>query len=302
MSSISRMAKANLFNKSGFAQLLFESARDAIIVEDSGEWIVEANSRATELFGYSRKELLKMRAFELEAPESQGNIPHKVFAYPESTSGSLFETLGLMKNGKKVPLEIAISSFDHQERTYYLMIARDITERKAAEKEIFRMANIDPLTELPNRRYMQQRLEEERYRSERSGQPFSVMMADIDDFKNLNDNYGHDCGDYVLKQISTVLSNTLRKQDTVARWGGEEFLFLLPETDRKGGLKTAEKIRRTLEKSSFSYEGSELRITMTFGFTAGNYKDDMIEMIREADSALLLGKNRGKNCVIEASE
>lgn len=296
------MQDLELFKHDGFSQLLFEGARDALLIEDEKGRILEVNTRMEELFGYSREELIGMESSELEAPESKKKQVHKESAYPESTEGSLFETIGLTKDGNKIPLEIAISSLVQDNGTYYLLIIRDITDRKRAEEELFRMANIDPLTELPNRRYMQKRMEDEKARSERSGKPFTLIMSDIDDFKMFNDDHGHDCGDYILVQISKLIHSMLRKQDIVSRWGGEEFLFLLPETGRKGAVKTAEKIRDAIDSADFEYNGSRLHLTMTFGIAECYGYDEIKERIKAADTALLLGKNKGKNNVITLSK
>lgn len=296
------MQDLELFKHDGFPQLLFEGARDALLIEDENGRILEVNTRMEELFGYSREELIEMESSELEAPESKKKQAHKETAYPESTEGSLFETVGLTKDGKKIPLEIAISSLVQDNGTYYLLIIRDITDRKRAEEELFRMANIDPLTELPNRRYMQKRMEDEKARSERSGKPFALIMSDIDDFKMFNDNHGHECGDYILVQISKLISSMLRKQDIVSRWGGEEFLFLLPETGRKGAVKTADKIRDSIDSADFEYIGNNLHLTMTFGIAECRGYDEIKERIKAADTALLLGKNKGKNNVITLSK
>lgn len=123
-------------------------------------------------------------------------------------------------------------------------------------------------------------------------------MSDIDGFKQFNDNYGHDCGDYVLKEIASLLQGSVRKQDVVSRWGGEEFLFLLPETGSEGAVKTAEKIRKKIEAKKFHYKGLDLHITLTFGVTSCGWEEDSGEAIKRADTALLLGKNKGKNCVV----
>lgn len=296
------MKDLEIFKQENFSQLLFEGARDALLIEDVNGRIIEINNRTEELFGYSRNELIGMESSELEAPESKKKEMHKDTAYPETTAGSLFETIGLTKEGKKIPLEIAISSIEHEDSSYYLLIIRDITDRKRAEEELFRMANIDPLTELPNRRYMQKRMEDEKARSERSGKPFALIMSDIDDFKMFNDNYGHDCGDYILVQIAKLINSMLRKQDIVSRWGGEEFLFLLPETDRKGAVKTAEKIRNLIDSREFEYNDNRLHLTMTFGIAECYGSDEIKERIKAADTALLLGKNKGKNNVITLSK
>ena len=176
-------------------------------------------------------------------------------------------------------------------------VVQDVTERQREADEILYLSRHDPLTGLYNRRYFQERLEEERQRWNRSGKPFSLIMADIDRFKNFNDDYGHDCGDLVLRSLSEVMLSSLRETDSVGRWGGEEFIVLLPETGPEGSHELAEKLRLMVESLRVSYGGTELGVTITAGY-ASYRGGDIDECIRMADSALLRGKNSGRNVVI----
>ncbi|MFW5710480.1 MAG: diguanylate cyclase [Spirochaetota bacterium] len=166
-------------------------------------------------------------------------------------------------------------------------------------RKLYEKATKDALTGLFNRRKMTDLIEYEYDRALRNQFPFSVIITDIDYFKAANDTYGHDCGDEILQEVSQILTSMTRKQDQVSRWGGEEFLLLLPETDTEGALTLAEKIRTKIEQSSYFCGKNELSITMTFGiscFTDG--KTDKT-VIKEADTALYHGKNSGRNrCVV----
>jgi diguanylate cyclase (GGDEF)-like protein len=165
------------------------------------------------------------------------------------------------------------------------------------ERKLEALAMSDPLTQLANRRRLRGLLEEERVRFQRNPRPFTVVLADIDNFKSINDSRGHDCGDYVLVFTAKRLRDHLRAQDGAARWGGEEFLLLLPETDARGGVAVAERLRIAIEKSPPTFEGSPVPLTMTFGvatFGGGSIDD----CLRRADEALYEGKSRGKNQVV----
>jgi len=158
----------------------------------------------------------------------------------------------------------------------------------------------DPLTGLYNRRYIMKMIENEFISYRRNEKKFALIMADIDFFKEINDTYGHDCGDRVLKAISKSLQDAVREQDFVSRWGGEEFLILLPETEIEGAQILADRIRGMIEEQIIEYNGFQVSITMTFGVVV-NEDDEIIEdIIKKADKALYEGKNRGKNCVILA--
>ena len=118
----------------------------------------------------------------------------------------------------------------------------------------------------------------------------------------LNDTYGHEAGDVVLKSIAELINTNIRKQDTVGRWGGEEFLILLPDTTLKGGTNIAEKLRQAVEKNIMIHSNYELNVTITFGVSMYNKIKDINECIKEADKALYVGKIRNKNCVVRADE
>ncbi|MHB8191629.1 MAG: diguanylate cyclase [Ferrimicrobium sp.] len=155
----------------------------------------------------------------------------------------------------------------------------------------------DPLTGLHNRRYMIQMIKEAAVRFDRSRSVFSLVIADIDHFKLVNDKYGHECGDQVLKHVSNILSSLVREQDYVARWGGEEFLMLWPDTGSNGALILAERLRLAIAESSLLCQGIEINVTMTFGISEHNGRDKVDSTIIEADRALYRGKENGRNQV-----
>jgi diguanylate cyclase (GGDEF)-like protein len=166
------------------------------------------------------------------------------------------------------------------------------------ERAMESLAMTDALTRLPNRRRMRELLEAEGVRCARDGQPFGVVIGDLDGFKQINDSRGHDCGDLVLAAVAPALRGVLRRQDTVARWGGEEFLFLLPDTHLHGAGVVAEKLRAALENAEITFEARRVAVAMTFGvsvFTRGATIDDCIQ---RADRALYTGKHAGKNQVV----
>ncbi len=159
-------------------------------------------------------------------------------------------------------------------------------------------AIIDPLTRIHNRRKMIEVLENELIRTERTKQPFCVVMCDIDHFKKFNDTHGHDCGDFVLVEISRLIKKSIRKQDYVGRWGGEEFLMVYPETKITGGKTVTEKVRSVIENTVYNYKGIDLNVTATFGVAVHSKGKSIDEVIKEADDVLYQGKQQGRNCVI----
>lgn len=168
-----------------------------------------------------------------------------------------------------------------------------------ANAKLKQIAKTDPLTDLSNRRDMIEKMEHEQKRFGRNGKSFVLLMSDIDDFKKINDDNGHDCGDFILESLAKQMRTTVRKQDFTGRWGGEEFLMLLPETDIDGGFALADKIRKDIEGTSYVFNNIKLKLTMTFGVSVYDRPMDIDYCIKMADEALYIGKKQGKNCVIK---
>jgi diguanylate cyclase (GGDEF)-like protein len=153
----------------------------------------------------------------------------------------------------------------------------------------------DPLTKLPNRRGMREYLDHEYKRSRRSNSPLSVLIVDIDYFKTINDEFLHDGGDFVLEDLSRLFVSLVRNQDRVARWGGEEFLFLLPETNEKDAFTLAEKIRLEVEKHDMKFAGSRISVTISIGLNEITPGMNVDQAINLADRYLYEAKNAGRN-------
>jgi diguanylate cyclase (GGDEF)-like protein len=169
----------------------------------------------------------------------------------------------------------------------------------AKSQQLDSSARTDFLTGLSNRMHIFEYMAEEALRIKRGTPSCSVIISDLDHFKLINDTYGHECGDYVLKTVSAVMRTTVREQDIVARWGGEEFLFLLPETAMDGAFMLAEKLRSAIETAEFIYKDTSLHITMTFGVAQFDTALGVEGTIKKADDALYLGKRDGRNRVVQ---
>lgn len=186
-------------------------------------------------------------------------------------------------------------------------LIKEIEQRKKAEarlketlKDLENLAKIDPLTKLENRRQAMDLLTREASRYHRNSKPYCLVMADIDHFKIFNDTYGHECGDFVLTQVGKIMAAEVRIHDHVTRWGGEEFLMILPETDKKDGMDVAEKLRTKITSGKFSYRGKDMKLSLTFGVADSLDGKNPEEILRKADEALYRGKNAGRNCVVPA--
>ena len=168
------------------------------------------------------------------------------------------------------------------------------------EKDKFEYASKrDPLTGLSNRRDLIDKIRKEQERQLRMKNAFTLILCDIDDFKALNDTHGHDAGDFVLQSVARLLKDQVRGIDCPARWGGEEFLIMLIETDIESGKTVAERIRNKIQTADIIHNGIPISVTMTFGVSQFHGTDDTIDScIKRADKALYAGKHQGKNRVV----
>ena len=171
---------------------------------------------------------------------------------------------------------------------------RIIRRDQALQEEVTRLSQEDHLTGLLNRRRITQLFEHEVRRALRYDTTFSVILMDIDHFKAVNDEFGHQAGDKVLKMIADVIKTSVRAPDFVGRWGGEEFLIISPETDIGGGFSLAEKLRTRLEST---YLGEIGHRTASFGVTAFEDSDDIGAIIARTDAGLYAAKRGGRNRV-----
>ena len=173
------------------------------------------------------------------------------------------------------------------------------TEELAKANELLKMiSRTDELTQLPNRRDIREKISYEISRFDRSKRKFSFLFVDIDKFKDINDHYGHICGDLVLKTVAETMKKSLRKQDIVSRWGGEEFLTLLPETPLGGAKLVAERLRKKIEETQISFANQSLHVTVTVGVAEYDERLGMDHSINLADRALYEGKQTGRNKIV----
>jgi diguanylate cyclase (GGDEF)-like protein len=192
----------------------------------------------------------------------------------------------------RIPFVLAASIF----YSYFVqLVNNEQALRHKAEKE----ARRDFLTGLPNRQAYQERILQEAERSKRYGRNLSVLMVDIDNFKQINDRLGHDCGDLVLQKVAGQLAQNLRNVDFVARIGGEEFVVVLPETDLNGAIEVGNRLRCAVKNNSIETAQGSLSVTVSVGVGSGVLTEinDHKQMIQDADHALYVAKRGGKDRV-----
>jgi len=209
----------------------------------------------------------------------------------ENSSGPSGE---LWFEGRLQPLS---KSYDGERAVVW--VARNITSRHQLEDELRRISETDPLTEIANRRKFLKGLNEFYTEYRRYQHPASLLMLDIDHFKNINDSFGHLAGDQVLCQISRICEDRLRKVDLFCRFGGEEFAVLLPHTEAASARSMAERLRKAIADHvyEFSYDG--LKVTVSIGISEIHPEDSSIdEVIKRADASLYQAKHQGRNCCV----
>ncbi len=214
-----------------------------------------------------------------------------------------FVSVPMVVNDVEIGVLNFITTFDldHWKNSHGLLFIKLIASKIAQAVYnliLYNKATRDALTGLSNRAYFLTLLDHEVSRSTRSGKPFSILYMDIDFFKKINDQFGHEAGDKVLIKFSKILSQTGRKIDRAARMGGEEFVFLLPYTEKSGAQLFAEKLRKAIESSDFSYQNKKIPVTASLG--VASFPDDTkdsAQLIKKADEALYKAKHNGRNRV-----
>jgi diguanylate cyclase (GGDEF)-like protein len=174
------------------------------------------------------------------------------------------------------------------------------TQLSEMDRSLDLATRIDPMTGLANRRDIMEKMERELSRSERHQRTFSVILVDLDNFKQLNDTYGYNDGDDVLVEVARVLMSCVRNEDVCARWGGEEFLFLLTETNMEGAVTLARKILDSISMTEFKANRPGIRITASIGLCEYQTGQSISECVSRADQALRQAKLGGKNRFVAA--
>jgi diguanylate cyclase (GGDEF)-like protein len=192
-------------------------------------------------------------------------------------------------------------AFDAEQRMTAASLASHAAialENARLHRIVERQAMVDGLTGIANRRHCEEALTAEISRADRLGTPLTLVLADLDDFKRINDEHGHAAGDEVLREFASVLRTTVRDSDLAGRWGGEEFLLLLPGADAAGGAQFAERVRASLAERSFlGHEKAVLAVTCSFGVAQQTAGSDERDLFAAADRALYRAKRQGKNRV-----
>lgn len=298
-----RRVEQALRESEGKIASIADAVLDAVIMLDTAGLIQFWNQSAERILGYDADEAMERNFFELLLPEAEREELRQALGGFEATGqaplvGHVTETEVLRKNGEIFPAEFLAATFRYAGSWHAALIIRDITERKAAEQRLQELASTDELTGLFNRRAFMERARDEVLRAKRYGHELSLIMLDADHFKNINDSFGHDVGDEVLRQLAHTCRDSVRAMDMVGRLGGEEFGILLPETPLCKAVRVAERIRKGIEDAVLRCHGSSIHYTASLGVSALLYDSESVEfLLKSADKALYRAKNLGRNRV-----
>ncbi|MBE6446680.1 MAG: sensor domain-containing diguanylate cyclase [Alphaproteobacteria bacterium] len=200
------------------------------------------------------------------------------------------------RSGEKMWLDLSARVVELDGELALYVNLHDMTEQKETEEKLFKQASTDTLTGLYNRRQFEAMVAQSIASAKRYQTPYCVMMCDIDHFKMVNDTYGHEAGDIVLKGVADLMRSSFRASDIVGRYGGEEFVVFLTNTDVAGAQVAAEKFRLLVEQAHIEAEGKHIPVTISLGIT-NTQNNDLLRLVKEADLALYYSKEHGRNQV-----
>lgn len=294
------------------AAIAFET-QEGIMITDANDVILRVNHSFTEITGYTAAEAVGQTPRLLSSGRHEAAFYAAMWKCIQHAGTWQGEIWNRRKNGEAYPEQLSITAVknDAEEITHYVATMHDITERKKAEEEINNLAFYDTLTQLPNRRMLNDRIGLAMAASKRSGCYGALMFLDLDNFKPLNDAYGHEMGDLLLIEVANRLTNCVREVDTVARFGGDEFVVMLNELheDKTESAAqaciVAEKIRTTLSEPyllTFKHKGAaettvEHHCTASIGVVVFNSEASAEDIIKWADIAMYQAKEAGRNSI-----
>ncbi len=288
---------------------LFERSLDWVYIHDLKGKFIDANQPALEGLGYTKKEISQIN-FKKLLPLKYLNKAYKTIQELKKTGAQkkLTQFKLKRKDGEYVYVETKASAIYRKEKPRYILgIARDITKRiqmeeqlKQTAQKLKKQALTDDLTGLLNHGAVLNRFKEEVERAERQKEPVSVLLADLDHFKNINDQYGHQVGDSVLKHASQCIYKSFRGYDIKGRYGGEEFLIVMPKTKLKNAQKAAERLRKMFKGSPLQTKGGKITATLSIGLVSSYPHKDHVKsetLLKLSDNALYKAKEKGRDRV-----
>ncbi|MFP4076884.1 MAG: diguanylate cyclase [Halochromatium sp.] len=276
------------------------------MLHDAGFVHIDLAHNSDELFAQLGQRKPDLILLDVRLPGRDGfQICEQLQANPEYAEIPVVFITAMHKDAATIRRAFATGGIDFLTRPFLPeeLIARVQIHLRVERywKQLKEQAHIDPLTGLLNRRAMTEQLEVERERAQRTDLIYALVLADIDHFKPVNDTYGHRCGDLVLKAVASIFKDRIRRSEHLCRWGGEEFLLLLPDTDAAGAAVLAEDLRAAVAATTFACDEGAVTISLSFGIMADSGERPLDVCISLADAALYAAKDAGRNrCVTHA--
>lgn len=281
---------------------VFDNAFAGIMLLSPDGKVTLANKICAQLLGYTREEMSIKNMADFIHPDDLTDALKNMEAHLKNNESSWHNERKLITKEQKPiwgNLNITVLKDRNDKIESLLMVVTDITEQKKLETHLQLLSITDPLTNAKNRRFFMENAQKEMIRSQRYATPLSMMMMDIDHFKNINDTHGHGVGDTVLIELVKSSESVLRNTDIFCRIGGEEFVGILIETDLKKAELIAERLRKELEDLCIKTDKGEVRFTVSLGLTQMQSHEDSLEKIlKRADKALYAAKRKGRNKVV----
>lgn len=282
------------------AAKVFDTVDAAVLVTDKDHRIIKVNPAFTAITGYSPYEAIGNTTQMLSSGEQPGEFYKEMWNTLKATGSWQGEISNRRKNGEFYTEWLSINEVRDNEGqlTNYVALFSDISERKAAEEHMQNLAHYDPLTGLPNRTLLSDRLQQAITAAKREKSNMAVMFIDLDKFKPVNDTLGHHIGDLMLKEVAKRMQDCLRESDSAARIGGDEFVVLLPLIEAESdAVAVAEKIRHALNQP-FELAGHSLNISSSIGVAVyPEHGSDEKSLLKHADTAMYFAKEAGRNNV-----
>ncbi len=263
-----------------------------VLIDASTRRISYANRVALTMTQWEEGEILGARCHDFICPAEADHCPF----LDHARSIDLDERMILGKNGKNIPILKRVTRIEIEGRPYVLESFTDIQAQKERESELETLYGTDTLTGLPNRASLEKIIEDLKMDDPMHPQGHSLIMADLDLFKNVNDRFGHQAGDEVLREFGFVLKESMRKVDIVFRWGGEEFLIFARNTDSATASQIAERLRKLVEKTKFPIVG---HITASFGIAQSRPGETFEKWFHRTDFCLSKAKHDGRNRIVD---
>lgn len=279
-------------NKDSLWRLIIEQSRDGMVLLDQKGKVFDTNEKFAYMLGYAYDELQHLYVWDWDIRYTREELEGMIESI--NYDGQRFESRYRRKDGAVVDVELSNSVTMVGEQKLIFSICRDITQRKRLEKEVRILAVTDGLTGMLSRKEFLKHLQREIGFADSYGVPFSLIMYDMDNFKNINDNFGHLEGDKILRISAELVKSHIRCTDLATRWGGEEFIIMLPQTNLTSARIIAEKLRNIIAEYQFH---KDFFVTASFGATDFLPQDNVDTLLKRLDDALYMAKNRGKNRV-----